>query len=131
MAPASNAAVIVIFHREKSGKSDRIFPYEEEEATCILVALNICRELLNHEKGQQALMKMTELFTRRHPKGWYAKWKPDEVVKKFVDLILDTFPLVFSDDGFPNPNVSGCHHRRIWDRFFSRHQGICLNGSVS
>lgn len=53
MASASSSAVFVIFHREKNGKPDRIFSYEDEEATYILVATNICRELLKHENGQQ------------------------------------------------------------------------------
>ena len=132
MASAPNTAVFLIFHRDKNGTSDCIFSYEEEEATYLLVAINICRELLNHEKARQALKAMADAYIRTNPGSWNSKiWTLDAIATKYIDLIFDTFPWLFSDDGFPNPNVSACHYRRKYDKFYTRVQGICLNGSVS
>ena len=134
MASESNTGVFIIYHRDKTGKKFRLFSYEEEEATRILAAVKICRELLQHEKVREPLKKFVKDFGEKHPDSWYAKykWKTDAVVTKFIKVMLDeNFPLLFCDDGFLNPNISGCHFRRKWDRLFTKYQGICLNGSVS
>ena len=49
-----------IFYQEKNGKIDRILSYEEEDATYLLVAISICRVLLNHKTSQEALTEMAE-----------------------------------------------------------------------
>ena len=132
MASESNSAVFLIFQRNKNGTPDRIFSYEEEEATYLLVAINICRELLKHDKGKQALKEMADAYLRDNPNSWNMNmWNLDEIVKKYIDLMFDTFPWLFSDDGFRNANISACHYRRKYDRLYTSLQGICLNGSVS
>ncbi len=137
MASASNVGAFLIYHRDETGKPTHLLSYQEEKATYILATVNICRELLRHKKAREALETMAEGFKKKNPDCWYAKyavdeWTNEQVVAKYIGVILDeNFPLLFCDDGFPNPNITGCHFRRKWDRFFSKYQGICLNGSVS
>ena len=129
---ASNTAAFLIFHREKSGKSDRIFSYEDDEAIYILAATNICRELLKLEKSRQAFKEIAQGFKDENLVGcWYKNWNMEDVVNKFIEMMLELFPWLFSDDGMPNPGLNGCHYRRDYDKFFTRKQAICLNGSVS
>ncbi|CAF9921368.1 hypothetical protein IMSHALPRED_005164 [Imshaugia aleurites] len=129
MASASDSAVFLIVHREKNGHQFRVFSYEDEEAKYIMVATNICRQLLKHGQSRQAFKEIAEVYKEHHPNGWFKKWTLDEIVNKFINLILDTFPWIFSDHGFRNPNISGCHWRRKYDGFHSRKQAILLNGS--
>lgn len=128
---ASNTAAFVIIHRDKIGTPDRVFSYEEGEATYVLVAINICRELLNHNKSQEALAEMAEIVREKHPRAWYENLNNAEIVKEFIQVVLNTFPWVFVDDSFDNPNFTGCHYRRKYEGDFADSQGICLNGPVS
>ena len=128
---ASNTAAFIIIHRDKKGTPDRIYSYDEDEATYVLVAINICRELLNHKKSQEALAEMTEIVRKKHPRGWYENLDSAEIVKKFIQVVLNTFPWVFVDNSFDNPNVTACHFRRKYEKDFAGSQAICLNGPVS
>lgn len=128
----SKTAVFYIFHRDEEGKPDRLISYEEEGASYLLAATNICREVLDHETGRKALGTIATAFMKLHPHdGWTKRSTSAQVVDRFIQLIFDTFPWLFIDDGFPNQNISACHYRRKYDPFFTRHQAICLNGSVS
>lgn len=111
--------------------SDHIFSYEEDEATYILAATNICRELLKHDKSQQALTEIAEGFEQENPDCWFKDWDMKDLVDRFIKLMFESFPWLFCDDGMSNPDIAGCHYRRKYDRFFTRVQAICLNGSVS
>ena len=97
----------------------------------VLVAINICRELLNHNKSQEALAEIAEIVREKHPRAWYENLNNAEIVKEFIQLVLNTFPWVFVDDSFDNPNITGCHYRRKYEGDFADSQGICLNGPVS
>ena len=131
MASSASSAAFLIFHREESGRPTRILSYEEEEATYLLAAANICRELLTHPNGRYAFVQLVKKYREAHDQGWYKKMANEDVVASFVRVIFETFPWIFIDEGFPNPNVQGCHHRRTADKFWTRNQGICLNASAS
>lgn len=64
------------------------------------------------QEGSTVLGEIAKVLIQEHPRGWYEKWSFDEIAKRFIELMFDVFPWLFSDDGFHNSNVSAFHHRR-------------------
>lgn len=127
---ASVTANFFIFHRDKEGKPDRIFSYDDEEARYLLVGINIARELLNHIEVRGSFADVAKIYIAANPSCLFRKSEPATVAARYVNYIYDAFPWSFLDEGFRNPNIAACHFRRTLDRFFTRNQAICLNAPV-
>lgn len=132
MASPSGTATFYIFHRDESGKTDHLYTIEEAMFTIVAVPVNVAREGLQHETYQRGLAETADILRPKMPDAWWKDIASNEVARTFTALIIVTFVLVYIDDGLTNPNITGCHFRRLDENEFDPHnQAIVLNGAVS
>lgn len=100
--------------------------------TIVAVPVNVAREGLQLETYQRGLAEIADILRPKMPDAWWKDIASNEVARTFTALIIVTFVLVYIDDGLTNPNITGCHFRRLDENEFDPHnQAIVLNGAVS
>ncbi len=133
---AQNSASFTIVNRTWDGKPDFIYPWEGKLSACVIASINVCRRMLRTPKIRFAFASLAREFNRSQPRAWYQDPRHgyetmEDVVGEFLDVILETFPIVYVDDSIVTPGCLGAHPRREWHIYFQpREQSILLNGSV-
>lgn len=117
----------IIFRLDENGEPVEIIPYYTNAATYVAASITICRAMLRNSTVKRAFMSLAKDLDPNLPEK--------DVAERFIDSILERFPLVFVDSSLKHPDVLACHHRRAWgddgDIFETRKQGILINGPVS
>lgn len=123
----NQAFIIYRLNTDDKEKPDGIIPYYTNEATYVAVCISICRGLLRHSTVKDAFNKLVEGYDPELPQNAHTE--------KFIDKILERFPIVFVDFSIDNPDLNGFHLRRPWvdegNGFETRKQALVLNGRVS
>ena len=127
----------VIFHRDRQGKPDFIYPYDGRLAACLTISINIARGYLRHATVQAALVSFAKDFDRSGShNAWYNDpvhgcGGPEGAVFAFIRIILTVFPLIGIDDSLRNQDCLGFVGKRQWkNRFDPLDHPIMLNGLV-
>ena len=124
-----------IFHRRWDGQQDFVYPSEGNLASCVILSIHVCREMLRDIKIRSAFVSLAREFDRSVSEPWYYKQHRNigEAVNYYIDRVLAVFPKVYVDDSINTPNCLGGHPRRAWWSFnFDPYdQSILLNGDVS
>ena len=125
-------AAFLIFHRDKHGVPDYIFPWGGAVATYVAASINICRGILARFSAQYALTKMAKKYASTDASAWFQGRKRDSLAEEFITKTLLDFPLVFVDDSFNHPDLLAHGYRHSSNQpFVTRDQVIVLNGPAS
>ena len=125
----------IIFRLDEDAEPVEIIPYFTNAATYVAASISICRGMLRNPTVKAAFASFAKDFDSTPSGAWYQESPMIDVAEKFINKVLERFPIVFVDDSMKNPDQQGCHHRRTWggdgEPFETRKQGIVINGPVS
>lgn len=132
MATTLKTARFLIFHRDKDGVPDYIFPWYGAVATYVVASINVCRGILTQSSARYHFARMAKEYRLNNAETWFHGRKSDDLAGDFIDKILRDFPLVFVDDSLSHPDFLAHGYRQFWNQSFVSHdQAIVLNGPVS
>ena len=123
-----------MIRQDETGRPHQIIRYDTNEGTYVASSIAICREMLKNPRVKTAFK---ELAVNLDPtsKAWNKDLPKDEVVKIFIDKIMERFPIVFVDHSLTNVGYRAVHWRRATGvygtSFDPRQQSIVINGVVS
>ena len=124
-----------IVHRRWDGQPDFVYPSEGNLASCVRLAIHVCRAMLRNIKIRSAFVSLAREFDRSVSEPWYYNQHRNigEAVDYYIDRVLAIFPKVYVDDSITTLSCLGGHPRRTWWSFnFDPYdQSILLNGVVS
>ena len=132
MTSLLNTLDITIFHRDKDGKPDFIYPYNGNIATHVAGCANLARSILATERGEQAFTKLGNKFeSETDLERWYKPIKMDVVAKRFLNIVKSKWPPTFLEEAMENPDEAGATYRTGWDLDFdTREHPMSLNAAV-
>lgn len=124
---------LLVIHRNKSGITDAIYPYNGDKATHMAACVNIARQIIASEKGLGSFIQLGNRFEKETQlDAWYKPDTVEEVTKKYVGRLLDKWPPMVEDYTFTSPDVYASTWRTEWDtEFDTREHAIAINGNVS
>ena len=124
---------LIVIHRNKSGKSDAIYPYNGNIATHMAACVNIARQIIASEKGLRSFIQLGNHFEKETQlKAWWGPDTMEEVTKNYVERLLKKWPPMVVDDTFSTPDHYGITYRKKYDtEFDTLKSAISINGDVS
>lgn len=132
---ASDCPPLTIVPRDLNGVPGP--QYQNGDAEHINTAIDIFRTKLKDQKVRDSFKTVAYQYRSRVPNGWFTQDSPlpslEKVTDDFINQICSvSFPIVFVDYAWENPDYQGFHTRRPWDgKFEPGHQAISINGKVS
>lgn len=127
-----NTLDITIFHRDKDGKSDFIYPYNGNIATHVAGCANLARSILATEIAEQSFKRLGDKFeSETDLERWYNPIEMDVVAKRFLNIIKTKWPPMFLEEAMENPDEAGATYRTGWELVFdTREHPMSLNAAV-
>ena len=127
-----NTLDITIFHRDKDGKPDFIYPYHGNTAAHVTGCANLARSILATERGEQSFARLGNKFeTETDLERWYKPIEMDIVAKRFLNMVKTKWPPTFLEECMENPDECGATYRTMWDsNFDTRERAMSLNAAV-
>lgn len=133
MACLSLDQAFIIIRIDKNERIHEIIRYTTPEGTYLAASIDICREMLKNPKVTTAFEQLAVDFDPGL-EAWYKDWPKDEIVKIFIDNIMEHFPVVCVDYSMTNLDTLFCYWRETDDHgigFDAHKHSIVINGVVS
>lgn len=127
-----NTLDITIFHQNKDGKPDFIYPYNGNTATHVTGCANLARSMLATETGEESFTELGKRFESvTELERWYKPVEMHVVAKRFLNIVKAKWPPTFLDESKENPDESGETFRKWWELDFdTREHPMSLNAAV-
>lgn len=123
---------LIVIHRDESGKSTGIFPYNGDKASHMAACVILARRMIASDKALKSLIQLGNRLEEKATQleAWYKPKSMEEVAKKFVERVLVKWPPMVVDDTFTSPDHLASTWKTKWDKDFeTREHAITINGS--
>ena len=131
-SPSFNEAFVII-RLDENGRPCEIIRHNTEAFTYMASPIDLSRQTLKTPTVKTAFKELVEDFDQTLMEIQYKDLPEDEVVKIFIDMVMEYFPILFIDPSLTNPDYRAVHWRSPGDGadFDTRKQSIVLNAVVS